>query len=101
MANYHSLTLNVPCISEICIEIKIQLNFYFHISLRCLKSKSFIKTFEAPQGNVKIKIQLNFFSLSGIGMGKVKVGRFQAFQGHYQPEKFILQYQFHSISNGA
>ena len=50
---------------------------------------------------MKIKIQLNFFSLSGIGMGKVKVGRFQAFQGQSQPEKFILQYQFHSISNGA
>ena len=97
MANF----FNVPCISEICVEIKIQLNFYFHISLRCLKSKSFIKTFGAPQRNVKIKIPLNFFSLSGIGMGKVKVGRFQAFQGQSQPEKFTLQYQFHSISNGA
>ena len=31
------LTLNVPCISESCIEIKIKLNFYFHTSLWCLK----------------------------------------------------------------
>ena len=31
------LTLNVLCISEICIEIKIKLNFYFHTSLWCLK----------------------------------------------------------------
>ena len=28
-----SLTLNVPCISEICFEIKIKLNFYFYTSL--------------------------------------------------------------------
>ena len=34
---YNNLTLNVPCISENCIEIKIKLNFYFHTSLRCLK----------------------------------------------------------------
>ena len=32
------LTLNVLWISESCIEIKIKLNFYFHTSLRCLKS---------------------------------------------------------------
>ena len=31
------LTLSVPCFSESCIEIKIKLNFYFHISLWCLK----------------------------------------------------------------
>ena len=31
------LTLNVPCISESCVEIKINLNFYFHASLWCLK----------------------------------------------------------------
>ena len=30
-------TLPTPCISESCIEIKINLNFYFHTSLRCLK----------------------------------------------------------------
>ena len=28
-----SLTLNVPCISEICFGIKIKLNFYFYTSL--------------------------------------------------------------------
>ena len=27
-----ALNLNVPCISEGCIEIKIKLNFYFHTS---------------------------------------------------------------------
>ena len=31
------LTLNVPCISESCIEIKIKLNLYFHTFLWCLK----------------------------------------------------------------
>ena len=31
------LALNVPCISEGCIEIRIKLNFYFHTSLWCLK----------------------------------------------------------------
>ena len=33
----HSLTLKDPVISESCIEIKIKLNFYFHMSLCCLK----------------------------------------------------------------
>ena len=32
-----SLKLNVLCISESCIEIKINLNFCFHTSLWCLK----------------------------------------------------------------
>ena len=31
------LTLLAPCISESCIKIKINLNFYFHTSLWCLK----------------------------------------------------------------
>ena len=31
------LTLNVPYISESCIEIKIKLDFYLHTSLWCLK----------------------------------------------------------------
>ena len=34
--------------------------------------KAFIKPFEAPKRNVKIKIELNFFSLSGIRTGRVK-----------------------------
>ena len=35
IANF--LSLNVLCIFESCIEIKIKLNFYFHTSLWCLK----------------------------------------------------------------
>ena len=31
------LSLNIQCISESCVEIKIKLNFYFHTSLWCLK----------------------------------------------------------------
>ena len=31
------LILNVQCISEIYIEMKIKLNFYFHTSLWCVK----------------------------------------------------------------
>ena len=31
------LTLPAPCISGSCIKIKINLNFYFHTSLQCLK----------------------------------------------------------------
>ena len=31
------LTLKDPFIYESCIEIKIELNFYFHTSLWCLK----------------------------------------------------------------
>ena len=34
--------------------------------------KAFIRPFEAPQRSTKIKIQLNFFSSSGVGMGRVK-----------------------------
>ena len=36
-ACYGFLTLKDPFISESCIEIKIELNFYFHTSLWCLK----------------------------------------------------------------
>ena len=32
------LTLPAPFISESCIKIKINLNFYFHTSLWCLKN---------------------------------------------------------------
>ena len=49
------LTLKVPCISESCVEMKIKLNFYFHTFL-VVPQKAFIKPFEAPQRNVKIKI---------------------------------------------
>ena len=33
----HHLTLTDPFISESCIEMKIELNFYVHTSLWCLK----------------------------------------------------------------
>ena len=33
--------------------------------------KAFIKPFEAPQSSVKMKISLNFFTLSGIGTLRV------------------------------
>ena len=36
-AKVSELTLKDLCISESCIEIKIELNFYFHTSLWCLK----------------------------------------------------------------
>ena len=56
MCNIYSrlLTLPAPYILESCIKIKINLNFYFHTSLLCLKRfvkvlKAFIKPFEAPQ----------------------------------------------------
>ena len=50
------LNLPVPIPDE---EKKIKLNFYFHTSLWCLKrfmKAFFIKTSEAPQRSVKIKI---------------------------------------------
>ena len=61
---FSRLSLNVPCISESCTEIKIDLKFYFRTF------KAFIKPFEAPQRSLKIKINL-IFSLSGIGTGSV------------------------------
>ena len=35
--------------------------------------KAFIKPFEAPQRNVKIKIYVNFLSSPGIGTGRVNI----------------------------
>ena len=56
------LTLPVPCISESCIKIKIKLIFFF-FTLLCGASKgfmmafkAFIKSLEAPQRSVKIKV---------------------------------------------
>ena len=71
-----NLSYATTCISESCIKIKINLNFYFHTSLWCLKRfyegfKSFIKHFEAPQRNMTIKIEVYFLSWSGIGTGRV------------------------------
>ena len=48
-----SLTLPVPCI------------------FKRKALKTFVKLFEAPKRSVKIKIYLNFFSLSGIGTERV------------------------------
>ena len=58
------LTLNFPYISEICVEIKIKLNFYFHTSLwgTTKKSENEYLTF--------------FFFSSGIGTGRVRLKRF-------------------------
>ena len=58
------LTLNFPYISEICVEIKIKLNFYFHTSLRgtTKKSENEYLTF--------------FFFSSGVGTGRVRLKRF-------------------------
>ena len=55
-------TFLVPFISEICI--KINLNFYFNSSMRCVKwvkpFKAFKKPFEVPQRSVKKKFELIF-----------------------------------------
>ena len=55
-----TLTLNVPCISESCIERKIKLKFlfsHFFVTPQIAKAcKAFIKPFEAPQRSAKIKI---------------------------------------------
>ena len=58
------------------IKIKINLHFYFHSSLWCLKGftkalNAFIKPLQAPQGSMKIKIWVNFLTSSEIGTGKV------------------------------
>ena len=60
-AFYFTLTLNVPCISDSCIEIKIKLNFYFTLLCGASKGftkalKAFIKHFAAPKRSLKIKI---------------------------------------------
>ena len=63
----NNLTLNVPCISESCIEIKIKLKIFISTFL-CGASKGFLKALkafirpsEAPQRSVKIKITLFLF----------------------------------------
>ena len=45
--------------------------FLYDKGLRHERVKAFINPFEAPQRSVKIKIQVDFFSLSGIGTGSV------------------------------
>ena len=58
--NRCSLTLKDPFISESCIEIRIELNFHFHTSLRCLKRfyerlKGLHKTFLGTTKNCENK----------------------------------------------
>ena len=72
------VTLPAPCIPESCIKIKTKVNFYFCISLWCLKRfyeglkafKAFIKPFDVPRASVKI---VNFLSRPGIVTGRVNV----------------------------
>ena len=59
----NNFTLNVPCISESCIEIKIKLNFYFHTSLWCLKKRFY----EGLKGVWKYKFNLIFSLRSRLG----------------------------------
>ena len=64
------LILPSPCISEICIKIKI--NLIFISKFLCSASKGFMKAFEATQKSVKMKIQVIFLSSSGNGKGRAK-----------------------------
>ena len=70
--NMHKVNLPPPCILDSFIRIKINLNFYFHTSLWSHSFKAFIKHFVTPQGSVKEKILVNFFSSSGIGAQRGK-----------------------------
>ena len=79
------------------IDLLCKWHFHTIFTLLCgaLKSlmkafKAFIKPFEAPQRNVKIKISLNFFSSSRIGTWKVKVILFLFFSFWIQ---FVFNYK--------
>ena len=52
--------------------------------------KVFIKSFEAPQRSMKIKIELNFFTLSGIGMLRVKKKEIKKSQTSLSVIDFII-----------
>ena len=64
---------SLPVHFRCCVKIKINLNFYFHTSL--WSSKEALKPFDTPQRSVKIKIQVNLLSSSGIATGRVKKHR--------------------------
>ena len=55
--------------------------------------KTFIKPFEAPQRSMKIKIELNFFTSSGTGTGRVNLSvdnsNLEAFMQAYDFSSFI------------
>ena len=69
---FQHLTLSVPCISESCIEIIINLSFYFHTSLWYLGVYGLHKTFWGTTKKCESKNLTYFFSSSGIGAGRVK-----------------------------
>ena len=64
------LPIPAPCISESCIEIKINLNAYFYTSLRCLKrfNEGFQGIHKTFCGTTK-----KFLPWSGFGTGRVKI----------------------------
>ena len=65
-------------------------NFLFsHLSVVPQKVLSFIKSFEAPQGIVKIKFQVSFPTSSGIMMGRVNsIGIVRKSSALYFQERF-------------
>ena len=62
-----------PCIKECRIRIKINLNFYFHTSLRCLK-----RFYEGLKGLIQDFLGLSFFlrgrKLYAIGTKQLQLG---------------------------
>ena len=79
-----SWTLSYPCISESCIKIKINLNFYFHNSLWCLKRsyegfKAIIKPLEVPQRSEKIKFKFIFSFCPRLGREGFKLSSINHF----------------------
>ena len=82
------LTYHALCISESCIKIKINLNFYFHTSLWCLKwfyegLLGLHKTFKDTKKKCENKI-LSYFSLfsTGIATGRVNYYGYHGVQKH-------------------
>ena len=63
---------------KVMLKWEINLHFYFHASLWCLKMfikvvKALTKPFEAPQKRLKRKIHVDFLSSSGVGMRRVTI----------------------------
>ena len=61
--------------------------------------KAFIKPFEAPQRSVKIKIQVNFFILSGIGTLRGKDKKAAVLKTSIKLDIFIPQYNYQLMRN--
>ena len=71
-----TIQMHSSWISESCIKMKINLNFYFTLLCGAWKGflegfKAFVKPFEVAQRNVKIKNYANFLFSFGIGTGLV------------------------------